>query len=77
MGAELLLLQHTESLSELIPILLIGLSLISLTWHAVTKQPASVRWVQGTMALFLIAGVAGMALHYQAAWNSSWKPTRL
>ena len=32
-GAELLLLQHTESLWELIPLVLIGLTLVILAWH--------------------------------------------
>jgi hypothetical protein len=67
MGAELLLLQHTGSVWELIPFVLIGLALVILMWHAATEHPASVRAVQGIMALFLIAGVAGIALHYQSS----------
>jgi hypothetical protein len=67
MGAELLLLQHTRSVQELIPLVLIGLALVILTWHAITEQPASLRAVQGTMGLFLISGVAGIALHYQSS----------
>ena len=67
MGAELLLLQHTGSLWELIPLVLIGLALVILTWHAFKQQPASVRAVQGVMGLFLIAGVAGIVLHYQSS----------
>ena len=67
MGAELLLLQHTGSVWELIPFVLIGLTLVILMWHAATEHPASVRAVQGIMALFLIAGVAGIALHYQSS----------
>ena len=67
MSAELLLLQHTGSVWELIPLVLIGLGLVTLTWHAITEHPASVRAVQGIMALFLIAGVAGIALHYQSS----------
>ena len=67
MGAELLLLQHTGSVWELIPLVLIGLALLILTGHAITKHPASVRAVQGIMGLFLIAGVAGIALHYQSS----------
>jgi hypothetical protein len=67
MGAELLLLQHTGSVWELIPLVLIGLALATLTWHAIVQHPASVRSVQGVMGLFLIAGVAGIALHYQSS----------
>ena len=67
MGAELLLLQHTKSPWELIPLVLIGLAVAILTWHAITKHPASVRAVQGIMGLFLMAGAAGIALHYQSS----------
>jgi len=67
MGAELLLLQHTGGAWELIPVVLIGVAFVILTWHAITKHPASVRAVQGIMGLFLIAGVAGIALHYQSS----------
>ena len=67
MGAELLLLQHTGGAWELIPVVLIGLALATLTWHAITQYPASVRAVQSIMGLFLIAGVAGIALHYQSS----------
>jgi hypothetical protein len=66
-GAELLLLQHTGSWWELIPLALIGLALVILTWNAITQHPASVRSVQGIMALFLFAGVAGIVLHYQSS----------
>jgi hypothetical protein len=67
MGAELLLLQHTGSVWELIPLVLIALALVILTWHAITQHPAGVRAVQGVMGLFLLAGVAGIALHYQSS----------
>ncbi|HEY1235670.1 MAG TPA: hypothetical protein VGH22_19985 [Candidatus Binatia bacterium] len=66
-GAELLLLQHTETLWELIPLVLIGLALIILTWHAIARHPASIAFIRGVMGLFLLAGVAGMALHYQSS----------
>jgi uncharacterized membrane protein len=67
MGAELILLQHTGSVWELIPLVLIGLVLVVLAWHVITKHPTSVRAVQTIMGLFLIAGVAGIALHYQSS----------
>jgi hypothetical protein len=67
MGAELLLLQHMGSVWELVPLVLIGLALVTLAWHAMAKRPASVRAVQGIMGLFLIAGIAGIALHYQSS----------
>jgi hypothetical protein len=66
-GAELLLLQHAGSVWEAIPLVLIGLALVILTWHAVTDHPASVRALQGLMGLFLIAGGAGIGFHYQSS----------
>jgi len=66
MGAELLLLRHTETVWELIPLALLGLSLLILSWHGIVRGPASIRALQATMGFFLIAGVAGFALHYQA-----------
>ena len=67
MGAELLLLQHTRSAWELIPLVLMGLALLILTWHVIVQHRASVRGIQAIMGLFLIAGVAGIALHYQSS----------
>jgi len=70
-GAELLLLQHTKTLWELIPLALIGLTLLILSWHVTSQRPASVRALQGTMVVFLIAGFAGLLLHYQS--NAEFK----
>ena len=36
---------------------------------AITQHPASSRAVQGIMELFLTAGVAGIALHYQSSMD--------
>ena len=66
MGAELLLLRHTETVWELIPLLLIGWSLVTVAWHGISRGRGSIRALQATMGLFLIAGLAGFALHYQA-----------
>ena len=60
--AELLLLQHTKSLWELIPVVLIGTALVIVMWHAIAWHAASIRAMQGVMGLFLLAGVAGIAL---------------
>jgi len=65
--AELLLLQHTKSLWELIPVVLIGAALVIVMWHAIAWHAASIRAMQGVMGLFLLAGVAGIALHYQSS----------
>lgn len=76
-GAELVLLQYTGSLWELIPLMLIGLMLVILAWHATVQGPTSIRAIQGVMGLFLLGGLAGLLLHYQSSRGSSWKPTHL
>lgn len=65
-AVELLLLQHTEGSIQLIPLVLLGLGLGSLAWHAVTPGRVNVRAVQIVMAAFVAAGLAGVYFHYQA-----------
>lgn len=65
-GTELLLLQHYEDSWQLVPLFLIALALLTLTWHALTHEPASVRAIQAVMALFLFSGIAGLWFHYHA-----------
>lgn len=64
--AELLLIGHTEDYWQWIPLLLIALSLLALLIQAVVRRAATVRVFQATMGLFLISGLLGCYLHYQA-----------
>src|SRR5258706_5867381 len=66
MATELLLLRHDEELTQLIPLILIAFALVAILWHAVDQGPASLLTVQATMVLFIIAGMLGVYLHYQA-----------
>jgi hypothetical protein len=88
-GAELLLLNHFESLLQWIPLLLILLSFVVLGWHAVRRTPASTRAIQGAMIAFIAAGFAGFYFHYQgsaefklesnpslAGWQLFWEAIR-
>lgn len=63
-GCELLLLGHFESAPQWIPLVLLAAGAIVLCWHAALPSVASVRALQGTMTLFLFAGVIGVGLHY-------------
>jgi hypothetical protein len=45
---------------------LIAVALIAILWHAVREGPGSLLILQGTMALFLVAGALGVYLHYTA-----------
>lgn len=64
-GTELLLIEHTESKWQWVPLILIVLSLVVLVCHAAFRRAATVRVLQVTMILFIISGCAGILLHYQ------------
>jgi hypothetical protein len=64
-GAELLLMGHTEGLDQLIPLLLIGLGLVTLVWVGLVGSQASLRVFQGIMILAIISGAVGTLLHYR------------
>src|SRR5438445_10546568 len=59
-GAELLLLNHVESLWQWGPVLLILLSFVVLGWHGVKPVPVGIRASQFTMLSFIAAGVTGL-----------------
>ena len=64
-GVELLLLGHTEGLSQWAPLGLMAVSLLVLGWHMVDPGAASLRLFRGTMVMFVLSGVVGLWLHYQ------------
>ena len=64
-GVELLLVGHTESWQQWIPLALIGLSLLTLLLQAVVPTAVTVRVFQTAMLLFMLSGGAGVILHYQ------------
>lgn len=87
--AELLLLNHFESLPQWIPLLLILLSFVVLGWQVVGRTAASTRALQGTMIALIAAGFAGFYFHYQgsvefklesnpslAGWRLFWEAIR-
>jgi len=63
-GAELLLLEHTEGIWQLIPLILMGISLISLIWMLGSRSMLSIRIFQLTMSLFIISGLLGTWQHF-------------
>ncbi len=48
-GGELLFLGHTQGLNQLIPIVLMVMSLLVLGWHGLERKSASLRTFQITM----------------------------
>jgi hypothetical protein len=65
-AVELLLLKHDEGAIQLVPLVLLGLGLAAVAWHAVRPGRASAGTVRTTMAAFLAAGLAGVYFHYRA-----------
>jgi hypothetical protein len=62
-GLELLFLGHFEDPLQFIPLALIAAGLLVLGWYAIQQSSASLRIFQLLMALFMIGGIAGIALH--------------
>jgi hypothetical protein len=65
-AAELLLLEHVEGGWQLLPLVLFGLSALVLIGQALLPSAIGIRAFQLTMILFLISGITGIFLHYQA-----------
>jgi hypothetical protein len=66
-AVELLLLGHDESLTQLVPLILIGIGVVVIIWHLVADSSMSLRLMRITMTAFVGAGVLGIVLHYQGS----------
>lgn len=66
-GTDLLLLGHYEDAWQVLPLILIGLALAAIVWHAIRGSAASVRALQIVMTLCAISGMIGVVLHYRAS----------
>jgi hypothetical protein len=64
-GTELLLLEHTDGVQQLVPVILLGLGLLVLVWHGVERGSSSLRAIQVVMTLFVASGFVGIVWHYQ------------
>jgi len=62
--SELILLRHIDMATQWIPLVILGVSVPALIWHAWSPGSGSVRTLQVLMLLFLTAGVIGVGLHY-------------
>jgi hypothetical protein len=65
MAAELLLLEHVESVSQWIPLAVIGAGLVAGTAAAARPGRGTLRLFQAAMAACLAAGALGVYLHYR------------
>jgi hypothetical protein len=64
---ELILLEHYEQWLQFVPLVLIAMGVIVLAWHAKRPDTASLRTLQIVMGLFVLAGFAGMAAHFNGS----------
>jgi hypothetical protein len=63
---ELVLLEHFEGISQVIPLVLIGMALAALAWDLARPRSSSVRAFRAVMALLVASGVLGVVLHFRA-----------
>ncbi|HEV2148293.1 MAG TPA: hypothetical protein VGR37_12885 [Longimicrobiaceae bacterium] len=71
LAAELLLLEHTESFQQWVPLAVLGASLACALAVAARPGPRTLRCFQACMALCIVAGVVGLALHLRG--NVEWE----
>jgi len=65
MGAELLLLGHTEDVWQWEPLVMFAVGIPVLTWHARMGNAWSRRFCVAVMAAFVASGMIGLILHYR------------
>lgn len=61
---ELLLIEHTETQIQWIPLVVLFAGLASSIWLAAQPGTSSLRVFQVVMALFVVSGIAGLYFHY-------------
>jgi hypothetical protein len=66
MGVELLLMDHFEDGWMMVPLGLIGVSLLALGVHGFARSKASVRAFRLSMLLMMVGGAIGLFLHHRA-----------
>ena len=64
MLAELTLINHTESLVQWLPFVVVGAGSLALLWALVAAGPLALRAVQVTGAVVALVGAAGVWYHY-------------
>lgn len=64
-GVELVLLGHYEDYKQYVPLTLLALGLVGALWLGVAPKRASLLAFRWLMVGFVIAGIAGLVLHYR------------
>jgi hypothetical protein len=65
LAAELVLLQHTDSLTQWIPHVVLIAGFVSTASVYLRPGSTTLRFFQAVMALFIVAGILGLYLHYR------------
>ena len=61
---ELLLIEHTETRIQWIPLVVLFAGFASCIWLAVRPGAASLRTFEAIMVIFIVSGLAGLYFHY-------------
>ena len=64
---ELLFLGHDEEALQFVPLVLIALGLVVISWHAMADNPSSLRLMRFMMFTLIAGGLLGIALHYRGS----------
>jgi len=64
-GTELLLLEHTETMSQLVPLLALIAGIVSVVGVLIGRTPGTIRILQVVMATFVVSGGLGVYFHYK------------
>lgn len=62
---ELVLLEHYEELNQVVPLVLLGLTLVTILWHWLDGRKQSLRVFQVVMLLLILAGALGAYFHLE------------
>jgi hypothetical protein len=61
---ELFLLKHTDGAWQLVPVVLVGATLLLAVWAAARPGPLTLGILRVVMGVFLIVGITGIILHF-------------
>jgi hypothetical protein len=64
-GLELVFVDHFESTAQWVPVVLICLTFLVLGAYGLLRTAALLRVFQAAMIIFIVSGLAGIALHYR------------
>ena len=68
-AAELVLIDHIENPSQLVPVIVLPVAAVLLVPIAVGAVPWNVVALRGVLALVVLAGIAGVGLHLYESWQ--------